>query len=159
MTSSLRNMSVPINEGTSAKSYGAVGDSEPCDSISSQSSEGKRRKDAPLLNGPELENKRLDHPTKYVRIIISYLRSLSLSVTHSWFDALIHLVKGNVGTGLLALPLAIKHAGLAVSGTYCTDHLCMLRSPCTGGRSVSAVSGHHSHPLYVATGEYGARAL
>ncbi len=65
MTSSLRSMSVPINEGTSTKSYGAVGDSEPCDSISSQSSEGKRRKDAPLLNGPKLENKRLDHPTKY----------------------------------------------------------------------------------------------
>ncbi len=72
-------MSVPINEGTPAKSYGAVGDSvhttvssEPYDSISSQTSEGKRRKGAPLHNGPELENKRLDHPTKYVLNFCAY---------------------------------------------------------------------------------------
>ncbi len=74
-----------INDGSSARSFGAAEASlvvDPVSSINSQTSSGRRRKEAPKLNpgagdderSPLLpqpedhlpEDKRLDHPTKYV---------------------------------------------------------------------------------------------
>lgn len=62
---------------------------------------------------------------------LSKLRNLNHPTTN--FDTLIHLLKGNIGTGILALPMAFKYsglyiglAGIMVMGFICTHCMHIL---------------------------------
>ena len=62
------------------------------------------------------EDKRADHPTTYV-----YFTPFVYSLLYCRdFQTFVHLVKGNLGTGALALPLAISKVGYIVS-YYCVN--------------------------------------
>ncbi|XP_076799531.1 proton-coupled amino acid transporter 1-like isoform X2 [Clavelina lepadiformis] len=73
----------------------------------------KNEQRKPLLNGIE-DNANCDGNANYEDDVEFAVRSRTNPHATSDLATLMHLLKGNIGTGLLGLPLAIDHAGLAL---------------------------------------------
>lgn len=77
-------------------------------------------------------NRNLDNPTSYVFWMLVLFRSRSkfLIVFHfSNWDTMIHLLKGNIGTGILAMPDAFRNAGWLV-GIFGTMFMAIICTHC-----------------------------
>ncbi|XP_021190190.1 proton-coupled amino acid transporter-like protein pathetic [Helicoverpa armigera] len=100
----------------------------------------------PLLTGPSNSIDSIEQPVELVTAPVAtsatsgkpksdYHPAAERRLEHptSNFDTLIHLLKGNIGTGILAMPDAFKNAGLIIGvfgtllmGTICTHCMHML---------------------------------
>ncbi|XP_004453517.1 proton-coupled amino acid transporter 2 [Dasypus novemcinctus] len=65
-----------------------------------------------LMSSPENAKKLQNKDSTYVEEHSSELRCSEKTKGITWLQTLIHLVKGNMGTGILGLPLALKNSGL-----------------------------------------------
>jgi Transmembrane amino acid transporter protein len=64
-----------------------------------------------MLNTLHNENMR---PISWVLIFITFNEVSDFSPWYRNFETMIHLLKGNIGTGIFAIPDAFKNAGLAI---------------------------------------------
>nr|CAD7204838.1 unnamed protein product [Timema douglasi] len=98
------------------------------------------RKDAHLaLKDDPILNRDLEHPTSNCATVDDFY--LLIADINDYFsrnlDTMIHLLKGNIGTGILAMPDAFRNAGLVVGtfgtlimGIICTHCMHMLVKCC-----------------------------
>lgn len=70
-------------------------------------------------------NKRAAHATRYKHNRHGLICYLLLSFSPSDVDTFLHLLKGNIGTGMLALPYATMEAGYVVSESRLAVAVCM----------------------------------